>query len=142
MKAAIIGITESKRDHTEPNSEVNLPGYNIFQCDRNGGGVACTITQHCKEIDFFFFDILLPKSKPVPIGVFFRYPNPANFMGLTVEKLSNINLEDNKIYLRGDFNSNLFQNDNYMHNAKKILPLKDQSILWSIGIRNFVEFTL
>ena len=25
-KAAIIGMTESKRDHTVPDSEVNLPG--------------------------------------------------------------------------------------------------------------------
>ena len=29
-KAAIIGITESKLDHTVPDSEVNFPGYDIL----------------------------------------------------------------------------------------------------------------
>ena len=44
-KAAIIGIMESKIDHTVPDLEVNLPGYDILWCDRNrnGGGVACYI---------------------------------------------------------------------------------------------------
>ena len=42
-KAAIIGVTESKLDHTVPDLEVNLPGYDILWChrNRNGGGVAC-----------------------------------------------------------------------------------------------------
>ena len=44
-KAAIIGVTESKLDHTVPDLEVNLPGYDILRChrSRNGGGVACYI---------------------------------------------------------------------------------------------------
>ena len=37
-KAAIIGITESKLHHTVPDLEVNLPGYDILRCDRNGNG--------------------------------------------------------------------------------------------------------
>ena len=87
-KAAIIGITESKLDHTVPDSEVNFPGYDILRCDRNknGGGVACYIrkdlcfntrTLHCKEIENLVFDILLPKSKAITIGVFYRPPNQA-----------------------------------------------------------------
>ena len=80
-KAAIIGITESKLDHTIPNLEVNLPGYDILRCDRNrnGGGAACYIRKdlcfntralNCKEIENIIFDILLRKSKPITIGVF------------------------------------------------------------------------
>ena len=38
-KAAIIGITESKLDHTVPDSEVNFLGYDILRCDRNRNGV-------------------------------------------------------------------------------------------------------
>ena len=75
---AIIGITESKFDHTVPDSEANFPGYDIPRCDRhrNGGGVPCDIrndlcfntrTLHCKEIENLVFDILLPKSKPITI---------------------------------------------------------------------------
>ena len=70
-KAAIIGITESKLDHTLPDLEVDLPVYDILRCDRNrnGGGVACYIRKelgfntralNCKEIKNIIFDILLP----------------------------------------------------------------------------------
>ena len=42
-KATIIGIAESKLDHTVPDLKVNLSGYDILWCDRNrnGGGVTC-----------------------------------------------------------------------------------------------------
>ena len=64
-KAAIIGITESKLDHTVPDLEVNLPGYDILRCyrNRNGGGVACYIRKdfcfntrglNCKETEYYF----------------------------------------------------------------------------------------
>ena len=129
-KAAIIGLTESKLDHTIPDSEVNFPGYDILRCDRNrnGGGVACYIrkdlcfntrTLHCKEIENLVFDILLPKSKAITTGVFYRPPNQAEFMYLMVEKLSNLNLKDNEIYLLGDFNTNLFQNGKYILNGER-----------------------
>ena len=96
-KAAIVGITESKLDHTVPDSEVNFPGYDILQCDRNrnGGGVACYIkkdlcfntrTLHCNKIENLVFGILLPKSKAITIGAFYRPPNQAEFMYLMVEK--------------------------------------------------------
>ena len=40
-------------------------------------------------------------------------------MDLMVEKFSNLNLKDNEIYLLGDFNINLFQNDKYILNGKR-----------------------
>ena len=44
-KTVIITTTESKLDHTVPELEVNLPGYDILRChrNRNGGGFACYI---------------------------------------------------------------------------------------------------
>ena len=97
-KAAIIGITEPKLDHTVPDPEVNFPGYDILRCDRNrnGSGVACYIRKdlcfstrnlHCKEIENLVFDILLPKSKPITIGVFYRPPNQAEFKDLMGKKI-------------------------------------------------------
>ena len=128
-KAAIIGITESKLDHIVPDLEVNLSGYDILRCDRNrnGGGVACYIRKdlcfntralNSKEIENIIFDILLPKSKPVTIGVFYRPPNQANFMELIVKSFSLLNLKDNEIYLLGDFNINLLQKRKYVLNRK------------------------
>ena len=80
-KAGTIGITESKVDHTVPDSKVNFPGCDILRCDRNRnrGCVACYIrndlcfstrTLHCKEIENLVFDILLPKSRPITIRTF------------------------------------------------------------------------
>ena len=68
-KAAIIGITESKLDHTVPDSEINFSGYDILRCDRNrnSGGVDCyfrknicfkTRTLHFREIENVVFNIL------------------------------------------------------------------------------------
>ena len=131
-KAAITGITESKLDHTVPNSKVNLPGYDILRCYRirNGGGVACYITRqdlcvntrilNCKEIENLVFYILLPKSKLIAIGVFYKPPKKVEFMDLMFEKFSNLNLKDNEIYVFGDFNINLFQNGKYILNGKRI----------------------
>ena len=128
--AAIIGIPESKLDHTVPDLEVNLPWYDILRYDRNrngGDGVACYIRKNlcfntrplnCKEIENIIFDILLPKSKPITIGVFYRPPNQANFMELIVKSFSLLNLKDDEIYLLGDFNINLLQNGNYILNRK------------------------
>ena len=60
----------------------------------------------------------MPKSKPVTIGVFYRPPNKANSMELIVNSFSLLNLQDNEIYLLGDFNINLLQNRNYILNRK------------------------
>ena len=79
-KAAVIGITESKLDHTVLNLKVNLSRYNILRCDKNRNDDACYITKdlcfntrtpHCKEIKNLVFNILLPKSKAIPTEVFY-----------------------------------------------------------------------
>ena len=73
-------------DHNLPSSEVKFPGHDILRCDRdrNGGGGACYIrkdlcfnirTLQIKEIENLVFDILLPKLKPITIGVFYKPPN-------------------------------------------------------------------
>ena len=125
-KATIIGITESKLDHT-------VSDHDILWCDRNrnGGGVACYIKKDlcfntraltCKEIENIIFDILLPKLKPVTTGVFYRPPNQAKLMELVVKSFSLLTLKDNEIYLLGDFSINLLQNGNYILNRKGITP--------------------
>ena len=57
-KATIFGIIESKLDHTVPDHEVNLPGYDILWCDinRNGGGIACYISIYVliQQLTYFY----------------------------------------------------------------------------------------
>ena len=78
-----------------------------------------TRTLHCKEIENLVFGILLPKSKPITIGVFYRPSNQAYLMDLMVETFSNLNLKANEIHLLGDFNIIFFQNSKHILNAKE-----------------------
>ena len=123
-KLPIIGVTESKVDNSISDSEVKIPGYCILRCDRNrnGGGVACYVRQDLcfnlrsaamGDIVDTFLDILLPRTKPICIGIIYRLPNSISFLECFDKHLDNINLDD-KTYLLEEFNINL-------HNGKYIL---------------------
>ena len=65
------------------------------------------------DIEGIFFDILLPKRKPIFVGIIYRPPTCINFLEFFNKHLEDINL-DNKIFLLGDFNINLFHNGKYI----------------------------
>ena len=90
-KPAILGITESKLDSSASDQDVNISGYSILRSDRNryGGGVACySRTDICfnrrsvfsNSIENVFFDLLIPKIKPLSIGIFYRPPHVNTFL--------------------------------------------------------------
>ena len=117
--AAVIGLTESKLDDSVLDSEINIDGYEVLRCDRNrnGGGVACFVREdigfnvkNClsKDIEYIFFDVLLPKTKPFSVGIFYRPPSKANFLELLTDDFVNLSPESNELYILGDFNINLF----------------------------------
>ena len=89
--AAVIGISETKHDESVVDGEVNIDGYEIKRCDRNrhGGGVACYIRKDLAfnpredfspDIENVFLDILLPKSKPILVGILYRPPTASGFL--------------------------------------------------------------
>ena len=123
--AAVIGITESKLDDSIPNSEIDIDNYNLIRCDRNrqGGGVACYIrndlnfnkkTLFTNEIENIFVDILLPKTKPFTVGIFYRPPNKYKFLENITEDFSKLNTENNDLFILGDMNINLSENGKYI----------------------------
>ena len=65
------------------------------------------------DIEGIFFDILLPKTKPIFVGIIYRPPICINFLECFNKHLDDINLE-NEIFLLGDFNINLFHNGKYI----------------------------
>ena len=124
-KVVVSGITESKVENSISNSGVEIPGYCILWCDRNrnGGGVACYVRQDLclnlrstiiRYIDGIFLDILLPKTKPIFVGLIYRTPNNINHLKCFNKHLKDTNL-DNEIFLLGNFNINHF------HNGKNVL---------------------
>jgi len=122
---AILGITESKLDNSVPNEEVNINGYSILRSDRNrnGRGVACYVRADLcfnrkniisNSIEHVFFDLLIPKMKPISIGIFYRPPNVNNFLETLFEDFRKIDLKKNEVYFLGDFNINLLLNDKFV----------------------------
>ena len=103
-KPAILGITESKLDSPVSDQEVNISGYSILRSDRNryGGGVACYVRADLcfnrrnvfsNSIENVFFDLLIPKIKPLSIGIFYRPPHVNTFLETFANDLKlNINL--------------------------------------------------
>ena len=84
--AAIIAVTETWLDNTICDNEVCIPGYNIQRKyrDREGGGVCIFIRNNINfyrrsdidkdDLELLAIDIMLPKSKPIRLGVEYRPP--------------------------------------------------------------------
>ena len=89
--AAVIGITESKLDDSVLSSEIHIDNYNTLRCDRSrhGGEVVCHIRNDLSfdvkpffppEIENVFFEILLPNTKPIVVGIIYRPPSQSEFL--------------------------------------------------------------
>ena len=124
-KATVIGISETKLDRTIFDAEIYIEGYSIVRCDRDrkGRGVGCYIT--CcmlhdvsystknilsKKIEIIFVGLLLPKTKPISVGIVYRPPKDTNFLQLFTEILNSLNILEKKIFVFGDMNINILQN--------------------------------
>ena len=100
---------------------VYINGYSIIRNNRNrnGGGVACYVRNDLcfniknifsNSIEHVFFKILIPKVKPIEIGIFYRLPNENYFLNIFSNEFQQIDSKTNEIYLLGNFNINLLQN--------------------------------
>ena len=148
IKPAVLGITESKLDSSVTAMEVNINGYSIIRNDRNrhGGGVACYVKNDLcfntkkifpNSIEHVFFEILIPKVKPIAVGIFYRPPNSNDFLNLLSNSFQQIDLNKNEIYLLGDVNINIFQNGKFLLKENQSNQVKDPT---SSLISKYKEF--
>ena len=78
-----------------------------------------------KEIENIFVDILLPKTKAIFVGVLYN-PFKSDFLHNLSSAISNIdNFGNEKIYLLGDFNINLWYQGKYIFQEDKVLSPKE-----------------
>ena len=116
--AAVIGITESKLDDSVLSSEIHIDNYNTLFCDwtRHGGGVVCYIRNDLSfdiksffppEIENVFFEILLPNTKPIVVGIIYRPPSQSEFLEIINTHFNQLDTNNNEIYIIGDFNINI-----------------------------------
>ena len=146
-KPTIFGVSESKLDDTVSDNEIHIDGYVIIRSDRNrhGGGVACYIKEDIcfnvnpilsKEIEGVLFDILLPKTRSITVGVFYRPPDQNNFLDTLESDLEKLDLSNNDVFLLGDFNINLLKNGRYIFESKNQVLEDTHSALFK-KYRNF-----
>ena len=121
-RATVIGITESKLDETVLDGEINIDGYELVRSDRNrhGGEVAYYIwidisfnvrDNFPSEVENIFFDMLLPKTKAILIGILYRPPDQSKFLDKLSTTVSETdNFDDQEVYILGDLNINLINN--------------------------------
>ena len=123
--AAVIGISESKLDDSVLSSEIHIDNYNTLRCDRNrhGGGVVCYIRNDINfdfkpffppEIENVFFEILLPNTKPIVVGIIYRPPSQSEFLEIINTHFNTLDTNNGEIYILGDFNINFCLNNSYI----------------------------
>ena len=146
-KAAVIGITESKLEESIFLSEIQIDNYDLLRCDRNrnGGGVACYIRSDISYVqkDFFpnvieniFFEILLPKTSPITVGIMYRPPSQTNFLEILNMTFEKVDVDKKEIYILGDFNINMYHNNRYIVRDDNTISSK----FLSHDIKNYHQF--
>ena len=141
--AAVIAVSETWLDDSYPDDSVKIEGYNLIRRDRLGhaGGVSAYIRGDLAyntrtdlnnvETEDLWFEILLPKSKPLYIGVFYRTNENIKFLESFKSTLSKLRPECDLIVL-GDFNICLLKN-------KSKLSREYKQLLTSFGCKQIID---
>ena len=92
-------------------------------------GVACYIRNDItfierehfsSDLENIFFDIFLPKSKPILVGIIYRPPDQPMFLKKLTSAIFNTdNFNNQEVYILGDININLITDKNYVSNGIK-----------------------
>ena len=120
--AAVTGIFQSKLDESILQLEIQINNYGLLRRDRNRNGVgnACFIRSDIsyiqiqsfpEEIENMFFEILLPKTKPIEVGIICRLLSQNNFLEILNKNLPSINIDAKEIYILADFNINVYNSN-------------------------------
>ena len=115
-----------------------MNGYSILRSDRNrnGGSVACYVRADLcfnsrnvfsNSIEHVVFDLLIPKVKPISIGIFNRPPNVNNFLEKFFNDLKDIDLHKSEVFFLGDFNVNLLLNDKFILKENQSIDFRNLS---------------
>lgn len=129
-KAHIISFSETWLDCSISDSEIEIQNYTIIRKDRNrkGGGVCGYIRSDIcfnvrtdldnAHIEAVWLDILLPKTKPLLVGILYRPPTQSVFYDRLEETCSSaIDHGKRETILIGDWNTNMLKKDSSIYKA-------------------------
>ena len=120
--AVVIGTCESKLYASVLEQEVSLDSCKILflRCNRNRH----VLSVFSSKIKNIFFEILLPNSKQMTVGIIYCPPSQTNILDILNNNMIKINSVNNEMYILGDFNINLYLNDPYFLGKRNILSSK------------------
>ncbi|XP_072017060.1 uncharacterized protein [Amphiura filiformis] len=130
-KPAAVAISETWLDESVPDNEINIQGYAVpcHDRDREGGGVCVYVHNDIafnNRLDLqsdclenLWLEILLPKTKPIFFGVFYRPPDDTKFLTYFEDSISKIR-SDCEMIIMGDINIDCFKKEvslfkDYLH---------------------------
>ena len=122
INAAVTDICKSKLETSVLDAEISTDNYKILRGDksRQGGDAVCyvrhdlsynTLSVFPREVENIFFEILLPNSKPIIVGIIYCPPSQGNFLEVLNNNMNKMDSVNNEIYILGDFNINLYFNN-------------------------------
>ena len=79
---------------------------------------------------------MLPKKKPITVGIFYRPPDQYDFLEVLTNNLEGMGYLNGEIILLGDFNINLLKNGKYIFENKSNQSDNSQTTLF----KNYKEF--
>ena len=117
----VIGTTETKLDNLISDSEISIDGYCAIRRDRKRkcGGVICYVTnkicyntKNCisNDIENIFIVLLIPKTKPITVGIAYRSPDQTRFLEILSDSFNLLNMLSEEWHILVDLNINLYQN--------------------------------
>ena len=68
-----------------------------------------------------FFEILLPKSKPITVGTTYRPRSQSKFLEVLSNNMNKIDSVNNKVFIHSDFDISWYLNDSYFLEKKEYL---------------------
>lgn len=116
-KAAVIALTETWLDSSVSDSEISIEGYSVYRHDRDrhGGGVCLYVSNSIAvnyrpdlidaRLEALWVELLLPKTKPIHVGVCYRPPKDSTFLSLFEGIIAKLR-SDCELIILGDFNIN------------------------------------
>ena len=108
----VIGITETKLDNSTGDSEISIDKNCAIRCDQNrkDGGVICYVTnkicynnKSCisKQIENIFIELLIPKTKPITVGIVYKTPDQTRFLEILSDSLDSLNMLSEELHILG-----------------------------------------
>ena len=136
----IFGLTETKLDESFSNAQFHVNDFSLYRNDRNehGGGIAFYIKSniphrirkdiavHENEVEHLVLEICINKEKCFFILLYKPPSVECNALSLLLETMcSKCLLECKTVYILGDFNVNMLQEQHSLSDTFNVLSLKN-----------------